>query len=154
MSARQKIVEGNRKLTKLLFADPCFYNGSCSNTDGSYKCNCISAKTGKNCELEKAACDNNPCNNSDICTLSERSPSGFQCVDKQLEMAMVLTGDQSVSKFDLEKEIENLIKSAPNNANSVSTRLSLDYIERMQNITSLFTAFKSVNQVRMEKHRI
>ena len=68
-------------------------------------------------------------------------------------MVMVLTGDQSVSKFDLEKEIENLIKSAPNNANSVSTRLSLEHIERMQNITSLFTALKSVNQVRKEKRR-
>ena len=103
-------------------ADPCFYNGSCSNTDGSYKCNCTSAKTGKNCELQKAACDNNPCKNSEICALSERSSGGFQCVDKQLEMVMDLAGDKRPSVFDLEKEIENLIKSAPNNANAVSAR--------------------------------
>lgn len=32
---------------------------------------------------------------------------------------MVLGGDRPSSVFDLEAEIENLIKSAPNNANSV-----------------------------------
>lgn len=100
-------------------ADPCFYNGSCSNTAGSYKCNCISSKTGKKCELQKSACNNNTCKNSEICALSERSPDGFQCVDKRLEISMVLGGDRPSSAFDLETEIENLIKSAPNNANSV-----------------------------------
>ena len=34
-------------------------------------------------------------------------------------MSMVLAGDKRRSVFDLETEIENLIKSAPNNANSV-----------------------------------
>ena len=100
-------------------ADPCFYNGSCSNTAGSYKCNCISSKTGKKCELEKTACDNSTCKSSEICALSERSPNGYQCVDKKLEIAMVLGGDERSSVFDLETEIENLVKSAPNNANSV-----------------------------------
>ena len=32
---------------------------------------------------------------------------------------MVLGGDERSSVFDLETEIENLVKSAPNNANSV-----------------------------------
>lgn len=40
-------------------------------------------------------------------------------MDKKLEMAMVLVGGKRSSVFDLETEIENLIKSAPNNANSV-----------------------------------
>ena len=102
-----------------VLADPCFYNGSCSNTAGSYKCNCMSSKTGKTCELEKSACDNSTCKDSEICALSERSPNGFQCVDKKLEIAMVLVGGKRSSVFDLETEIENVIKSAPNNANSV-----------------------------------
>ena len=100
-------------------ADPCFYNGSCSNTAGSYKCDCISSKTGKKCELEKSACDNSTCKNSEICALSERSANGFQCVDKRLEIAMVLDGNTPGSVFDLKTELENLIKSAPNNADSV-----------------------------------
>ena len=99
--------------------DPCFYNGSCTNTAGSYKCNCTSDKTGKNCELEKMACGGNPCSDSKICALSERASLGYQCVDKELEMVMVLAGSQQGSMFDLEKQIENIIKSAPNNANVV-----------------------------------
>lgn len=110
---------GELIVVHFFFVDPCFYNGSCSNTDGSYKCSCTSSRTGKNCELEKSACDNSTCKNTEICALSERSLNGYQCVDKQLEIAMVLAGDERSSVFDLEKEIENLIKSAPNNANSV-----------------------------------
>ena len=102
-----------------LFADPCFYNGSCTNTDGSYQCKCTSTKTGKKCELEKAACAGNPCNGSDICALSERSSRGFQCVNKQLETVMILSEDKYSNVYDLEKEIENLIKTAPSNANAV-----------------------------------
>ena len=104
----------------LLLADPCFYNGTCTNTDGSYKCSCTSDKTGKKCELEKAACEGNPCNGTDICALSERSSRGFQCVNKQLETVMTLPeGLKYSSVYDLENKIENLIKTAPNNANMV-----------------------------------
>ena len=100
--------------------DPCFYNGTCANTAGSYKCNCASAKTGKNCQLEKKACDGNPCKGSKICALSERAPNGYQCVDEGLEMVMVLSGGQQGSLFDIEKQVENIIRSAPNNVNEVS----------------------------------
>ena len=79
----------------------------------------MSSKTGKKCELENSACDNSTCKSSEICALSERTHNGFQCVDKKLEIAMVLGGDKPGSVFDLETEIENLIKSAPSNANSV-----------------------------------
>ena len=100
-------------------ADPCFYNGTCTNTAGSYQCGCTSSKTGKKCELEKAACDSKPCNGTDICALSERSPRGFQCVNKQLETTMVLVEDKYSSVYDVEKAIENLIKTAPSNSNMV-----------------------------------
>lgn len=114
--------------------DPCFYNGTCANTAGSYKCNCASAKTGKNCQLEKKACDGNPCKGSKICALSERAPNGYQCVDEGLETVMVLSGGQQGSLFDIEKQVENIIRSAPNNVNeSVNARrvrradVKLDY---------------------------
>lgn len=80
-------------------------------------------KTGKNCELEKKACEGNPCNGSKICALSERALHGYQCVDKELEMVIVLSVGQRGSLFDLEKQVENIIRSAPNNVNEVSWRV-------------------------------
>ena len=116
-------------MSAFFFPDPCFYNGTCSNTDGSYKCSCTSVTTGKTCELDKAACDGNPCNGTDTCVLSDRSSRGFQCVNKQLETVMILPEGRSYgSVFDLEKEIENLIKSAPNNAKKVRWTFYKPYI--------------------------
>lgn len=102
------------------FSDPCFYSGTCFNTDGSFKCTCTSAKTGKTCELEKAACNGNPCNGTDVCVLSDRSSSGYQCVNRELETTLILSEGRAYSSvYDLETEIENLIRTAPNNAKKV-----------------------------------
>ena len=31
--------------------DPCLHAGNCSNTDGSYSCNCVQQWTGQNCQI-------------------------------------------------------------------------------------------------------
>ena len=33
--------------------NPCLYNGNCSNTNGSYTCNCVPQWTGNNCQNGK-----------------------------------------------------------------------------------------------------
>lgn len=47
-------------------------------------------KIGKNCELEKKVCEGNLCNGFKICVLFECVFYGYKCVDKELEMVMVL----------------------------------------------------------------
>lgn len=36
--------------------DPCLNSGNCSNTPGSYKCECIKGFEGKNCEKGMYLC--------------------------------------------------------------------------------------------------
>ena len=84
------------------------------------------------------ACDGNPCSDSKICALSERASLGYQCVDKELEMVMVLAGSQQGSMFDLEKQIENIIKSAPNNANVVRSN---DHFSQLRSFLLNGTSF-------------
>jgi len=47
---------------------PCQNHGLCTNTHGSYICECSSAYQGTNCELDVNECDQQPCQNNGSCT--------------------------------------------------------------------------------------
>ena len=50
---------------------PCKNGGSCFNSGhGSYNCKCPPNFTGKNCEIELNACDQEPCQNGGTCRVS------------------------------------------------------------------------------------
>ena len=52
---------------------PCKNGGLCSNSGhGSYNCKCPPNFTGKHCEIELNACDQEPCQNGGTCRVSSR----------------------------------------------------------------------------------
>ncbi|KAK3739519.1 hypothetical protein QZH41_016191, partial [Actinostola sp. cb2023] len=100
---------------------PCL-NGKCKNKIGTYECACPTNFTGKNCHLRKDACAGGPCNASELCVLSEMDNSGYKCIHESNQIVMIHKEiiDESKS-FDLEREIEGMIKSAPN-TNDVNSK--------------------------------
>lgn len=91
---------------------PCLSGGNCTNQQGDYSCACVANKTGKNCELTSNACSPNPCGD-DVCAPSEFNVTGYQCIKKDQVIVMEGKGiGNGKSNYQLEKEIEELIKSA------------------------------------------
>jgi len=104
-----------------LFLVPCLH-GTCLNKEGNYECTCAKTFTGKNCNLQADACANKPCNNSDLCVLSELDNSGYQCVPASQQIEMFYKTNLDISqRFDIEKEIEELLKAAPKKNPDVQT---------------------------------
>ncbi|KAL3832185.1 hypothetical protein ACJMK2_023848, partial [Sinanodonta woodiana] len=54
---------------------PCKNDGNCTNTIGSYMCDCSSGWTGVNCTTDINECASYPCINSGNCTNTDGSYS-------------------------------------------------------------------------------
>ncbi|XP_060572897.1 delta-like protein 1 [Ruditapes philippinarum] len=57
--------------------NPCWPNGECVNTDGSYTCNCSKPYTGPNCQEQIIYCNDALCSNHSVCN---NTAEGFQCL--------------------------------------------------------------------------
>lgn len=57
--------------------NPCYPNGNCINTNGSYECNCSDAYTGPNCQEQKLFCKDTTCSNYSTCN---NTVGGFVCI--------------------------------------------------------------------------
>ena len=94
------------------FQAPCLYGGVCVNNKGGYNCTCVSNKTGHNCELMADVCKPSPCG-EDLCIPTEFETKGYHCTTKDQLIVMVSNEiGKGKSRFQLEKEIEELIKRA------------------------------------------
>ncbi|KAL3832187.1 hypothetical protein ACJMK2_023850, partial [Sinanodonta woodiana] len=49
-------------------SQPCENDGNCTNTDGSYRCDCSYGWEGVNCTNDIDECTTNPCENDGNCT--------------------------------------------------------------------------------------
>ncbi|KAL3881709.1 hypothetical protein ACJMK2_028110 [Sinanodonta woodiana] len=77
---------------------PCQNGGNCTNTLGSYLCNCTLGWTGKNCSDDINECNTSPCENEGTCINTDGSYfckcftgwDGKHCSDVQLELILPL----------------------------------------------------------------
>ncbi|KAL9987869.1 hypothetical protein ACROYT_G002244 [Oculina patagonica] len=53
--------------------NPCQNGASCAELQGSYRCDCTSGFSGKNCEIDTNECMNSPCKNGGKCVNSQGS---------------------------------------------------------------------------------
>lgn len=56
--------------------NPCLNNGTCTDTFGSYECECVPGFTGKNCGVDIDDCIDEPCDNEGTCI---DLVNGFDC---------------------------------------------------------------------------
>ena len=49
------------------FRSPCEHGGSCVNTPGSFKCDCMPGFEGERCDQDIKECASNPCRNDATC---------------------------------------------------------------------------------------
>ena len=59
---------------------PCEHGGTCVNTPGSYRCNCVTGFTGPRCEININECISNPCVNDGTC-LDHKGMFACICMD-------------------------------------------------------------------------
>ena len=76
--------------------------------------------TGRNCELRRDSCKPNPCKEGEVCAMMANE--GHKCINEKHLIVMVVEKAAVLNKkFELEKDIENLIRTtlALNRQNTV-----------------------------------
>ena len=58
---------------------PCSNNGTCVDQVNAYKCSCLGAFNGTNCEQWNDLCITEPCLNNGTCSYRNYTLSGFEC---------------------------------------------------------------------------
>ena len=64
----------------LFLADPCSYDGVCSNTNGSFSCSCVPPYSGPLCQYN-SSCDPNPCLDGFVCVETVTNAQRYVCSD-------------------------------------------------------------------------
>ena len=86
----------------LLFtAEPCLFDGNCSNSDGSFSCACVPPYTGPLCQYTNS-CSSNPCPAGSVCVETVTNLQRYVCFDMAAVNAFSLTVGDGVMADSLD----------------------------------------------------
>ncbi len=83
-------------LSLSLRAAPCLSGGSCTNSDGSFSCDCTLGTTGHRCQYT-TLCDTQPCPVDQLCITTVANVQGFVCEEQTSDGVVVTLGNTNYS---------------------------------------------------------
>ena len=85
-------------------ADPCSFDGVCSNTNGSFSCSCVPPYSGSLCQYN-SSCDPNPCPEGSVCVETVTNAQRYVCSDRSDTNTLSLTVGTGVTNATLDMAV-------------------------------------------------
>ena len=76
---------------------PCQNDGTCTDTSGSFLCDCAQGFTGHRCQYTDICVNDAPCPSNQTCVTTITTAEGFVCETVSTSGSVVATGTQSFS---------------------------------------------------------
>ena len=96
--------------THISVADPCQFGGTCTNTNGSFSCQCADGFTGLRCQYSTVCETQSPCPSNLTCVATVTNAQGYVCQEVGVAGSVVVTNPAS-SPGLLDDQVNSLMET-------------------------------------------